>query len=133
MKTFKEMLLEADRLDHKHDGSFESSKRVFVDSHLKDSEQNWLTKNNTHAVSATVDLNHEKKEAYLNRIDAHHKRKGYGRETLNHIHDQLKRNGFKKIKTYVERYNFDSHNLMKNAGYHRTEDHEHGSYYEKEL
>lgn len=70
---FKEMFFEVDRFDYKYDGLFESSKCVFVDLYLKDLEQNWFMKNNMYVVLVIVDLNYEKKEVYLNRIDVYYK------------------------------------------------------------
>lgn len=44
--------------------------RLFYDSHLKDSHKNWIQKGRKiPTASATIDVNHDTKTAYINRIE----------------------------------------------------------------
>src|SRR5688572_22422401 len=96
MLSFYTFLMEnkkTSRLIHHTNGEWNKDARVFVDSHIKDSEKTWLT-TNTHAVSLTVDLNQKEKSARFNHIQSHISRKGYAQETGRHALSKLKEHGF---------------------------------------
>ena len=109
--------------------------RLFYDAHLKDEHKNWLTKGReVPTASATIDINHEHKTAYINRLDAHRKGEGFGHELSKHIENDLKHtHGIKHISGYIEHGNHAAQNNAKKQGRIETKRGEHGSYWTKEL
>jgi GNAT superfamily N-acetyltransferase len=105
--------------------------RVLYSGKLKPEHKSWLDVTDDPVAEATVDLNHENKTAYLNRIDAFHRGKGYGPELLNTILSDLKNNNFYHTRTYIEHPNVASQTIFRKAGFTPVEEKEHGSYWER--
>jgi GNAT superfamily N-acetyltransferase len=122
-----------DRMDvertHVHLGGKE--KRTFYTGKLNKKASDWLNQEGEKRAEATVD--HTDSGPYLNRIDAHTKGKGFGKEMLNHIKDHLASQGHKSLRTYVEHTNMDSRHMIEKAGGKEVEKKKEGSYYEMPL
>jgi len=129
-KTFFEETAPKPRIEVEFNGDW--NHRVFFEAYLKEEHKNFLERGRkTLRGEATVDLGGD--GAYINRIDAYPKGQKFGSELLDEILTELKKRGFKTVRTYVESTNPDSKMLFKKFKFKEVDKKEHGSYFEKKL
>jgi len=126
-ELYESRWIESPRLDVSTEGN---SKRVFFTAKLKKDHRRDWDKDEV-AVEATVDL--DKPVARINQINAWMSHRSLGQELLSHILFHLKKNGYKKVTAYTERFNFNPQSMVKRLGAVETGKTEHGVTWEWDL